>query len=93
MIKKETIIQNETGLHARPAARFVNKTKEYSSRIILTCGDKKVDGKSIMSIMTLGATRGKKIIIQAEGEDEEKAVNELIQFLDVELPTMDKVEE
>ncbi len=93
MIKKEVIIKNETGLHARPAGRFVNKTKNYTSDIKLINGAKEVNAKSIMSVMALGATKGKKVTIQISGEDEERAIDELIYFIEVELPLLENSKE
>jgi phosphocarrier protein HPr len=85
MKEKETIIKNETGLHARPASLFVKKASEYKSDIKVFANDKEVNAKSIMSIMSLGATKGTKVIIRAKGEDEEKAVDELIEYIEKEM--------
>lgn len=92
MIEREILIKNETGLHARPAGRFVNKSKNYISEIKLVKGNKEINAKSIMSVMTLGASKGKKLKIQASGKDEEKAVNELSHFIEVELPLLENKE-
>lgn len=93
MIEKEVIIKNETGLHARPAGRFVNKTKNYASDIRLINDNKEINAKSIMSVMALGAKKGKTIIIKASGDDEEQAINDLVHFLEIELPSLDNSKE
>lgn len=82
MNSKQIIIKNKTGLHARPAAQFVQKASQYQSQIELVYQGKKVNGKSIMGVMSLGAAKGSKIEIKASGEDEEKAVKELVDFIE-----------
>jgi len=77
----EVIINNETGLHARPASILVNKAKSYEANIELILGDKKVNGKSILGVMSLGAKKGARLIIRANGVDEKKAVEELVLFI------------
>src|SRR5262245_60660459 len=73
----ELVIQNETGLHARPAKVLVNLAKQFKSKISLEHKGKKVNAKSMVSVLTLGAVRGSDITVQVEGEDEEKAIAEL----------------
>ena len=93
MLEREVIIKNETGLHARPAGRFVKESKNYVSDIKLINGSKEINAKSIMSVMTLGARKGQMIKIQASGDDEEKAVKDLAHFLEIELPLLEKSKE
>lgn len=81
MFKDELILQNETGLHARPASLFVKEAAKFKSDIILIKDDKVYNGKSIMGLLSMGVAKGDKIIIQAEGEDEEAAVAELVDLL------------
>ena len=71
------IITNKLGLHARAAAKFVQKASAYASEIHLIHKDKKVSGKSIMGIMMLAASKGTNIEITASGEDEKQAVLDL----------------
>jgi len=73
MIKGELILLNKTGLHARPAAKLVQATKKFRSEISIVKGDKEADAKSIIRVLSLGAEQGDKIIIKADGEDEEEA--------------------
>ena len=81
MFKDELILQNETGLHARPASLFVKEAAKFKSDIKLIKDDKEYNGKSIMGLLSMGVAKGDKIIIQAEGEDEETAVAELVDLL------------
>ncbi len=76
-----TII-NETGLHARPANQFVQASKNFTSDITIKKGDASVDAKSILGVLTLGAGKGSEIIIEANGEDEEKAVEALAELIE-----------
>lgn len=77
LVKKEVIVKNKTGLHARPAAIFVQIANKYESEITILKDDQKVNGKSIMGILMLAAEKGSKIVIEADGSDAEEAVNEL----------------
>ncbi len=77
MIEKEVIVKNKLGLHARPSALLVRKASKFKSEITLVKDGVEVNGKSIMGLMMLAAEMGSKIIIRAEGEDEEKAVEAL----------------
>ncbi len=70
-------IENELGLHARPAALFVQKANKYQSDIFLEKDDMEVNGKSIMSVMMLAVESGTEIKIRASGEDEEIAIQDL----------------
>jgi multiphosphoryl transfer protein len=73
----EIVIQNQTGLHARPAKVLVNLAKQFKSDIKLQHGAKRVNAKSMVSVLTLGAVSGSEITVQADGVDEEKAIAEL----------------
>lgn len=81
MFREEVILQNETGLHARPASLFVKEASKFKSDIKLFKNEKQYNAKSIMGLLSMGAAKGDKIIIQAEGEDEETAVRELLDFI------------
>ena len=73
MTEIETVIKNRAGIHARPASMIVQAASKYRSKIYLQNGPDRVNAKSIMGIITLGAGYDSKIRIQAEGEDEESA--------------------
>jgi len=77
LLKKELIVKNKQGLHARPAALFVQVANKFDSRITLRRDEEEVNGKSIMGLLMLGAERGSSIIIEAEGIDAEGALFEL----------------
>lgn len=76
-VRKKIVVENKLGLHARPAALFVQTANKFDSRIIVEKDNERVNGKSIMGILTLGAERGSSIIIEAEGEDADIAMSEL----------------
>lgn len=76
-IKKEIIVKNKTGLHARPAAMFVQIANKFESEITIIKEDQKVNGKSIMGILMLAAEKGSRITIIARGSDAALAVEEL----------------
>jgi phosphocarrier protein HPr len=73
MIEKEYIVENPLGLHARPAALFVQTTHKFDSRIRVIKDGQEVDGKSIMGILTLAAEKGSRLTIIFEGADESQA--------------------
>jgi phosphoenolpyruvate-protein phosphotransferase len=73
----ELVIQNQTGLHARPAKVLVNLAKQFKSNISLHYGGKKANAKSMVSVLTLGAVRGSELLVQADGVDEEQAILEI----------------
>lgn len=73
-------ITDPAGIHARPAGLLVKKTQPYASEITIVKDDKKANGKSMLSIMGLGAKNAESITIQAEGDDEDTAIAELEVF-------------
>ena len=77
LLKKKVTIKNKQGLHARPAALFVQVANKYDSRITVRREEEEVNGKSIMGILMIGAERGSTIIIEAEGDDADIAIAEL----------------
>ncbi|MBA4543040.1 MULTISPECIES: HPr family phosphocarrier protein [Thermoactinomyces] len=81
MVEKKVIVELETGLHARPAALFVQEANKFTSEIFVVKGTKKVNAKSIMGIMSLAVSRGAEITIVADGSDEEAAVNKLAEIV------------
>ncbi len=77
MIKKKIVIVNKLGLHARAAAKLVHLASRYASESKLIRGDKVVNGKSIMGVMMLAASRGTEIELVVEGEDQEETMQAL----------------
>jgi len=86
MIEKELIIKNKLGLHARPAALFVQMANKFKCEIIVIKDTQEVDGKSIMGILMLAAGQGSRIQIRANGLDAKEALEELQQLLMSDLP-------
>lgn len=81
MFMKEVVVQNQVGLHARPATFFIQKANEYKSSIWVESADRKVNAKSLLGVLSLGITKGLTITIIAEGPDEESAVNDLVSLI------------
>ena len=77
LVKKQLVVKNKSGLHARPAALFVQVANKFTSRITVKRDDEEVNGKSIMGILMLGAEKNSVIIIEADGEDAQIALAEL----------------
>jgi phosphocarrier protein len=74
MIREDVTIINKLGLHARAAAKLVNCASEYSSNVQLVRNNQKVNGKSIMGVMMLAASKGTTLALEVKGEDEIEAV-------------------
>jgi len=74
MTKIEVVLTNAAGLHARPAAQFVQKASGFTSKVTVQAGDKTADAKSILAIMGVGLRQGAKLTISAEGADEADCV-------------------
>jgi len=80
-VEKNILIMNKQGLHARPAAMFVQIAQRYDSEVIVQKDGEKVNGKSIMGILMLGAEHKSEIIVSIDGEDADAAMNELEGYL------------
>ena len=74
MKKKDLLIENRLGLHARAAAQIVKAASGFNSKILLSKDGIEVDGKSIMGIMMMAAARGTTVLVSAEGDDEDRAL-------------------
>ncbi len=81
IVEKKLVIKNKSGLHARPAATFVQIANKYDCEIAIQKGSEKVNGKSIMGIMMLAAEEGSTVTIIAEGADAREAIAELEKLL------------
>lgn len=75
--EKNVVVKLKTGLHARPAALFVQEANKYAAEIFVHKGEKKVNAKSIMGIMSLAISTNTEIKISAEGNDAKEAVQAL----------------
>lgn len=81
MYSKEIMLTNEAGLHARPANEFVKKAGKFKSDIHVEFRGRTVNAKSIIALMSAGIPSGSVICISAEGEDEQQAVEALIELI------------
>lgn len=81
MQTKEVEITSKDGLHVRPASRFVKKAKEFASDITVSCGELEASAKSLFKFQALPLEHGAKMIIKAEGPDENEAIQALITII------------
>ena len=82
MISRSVTIQNEVGLHARPATFFIQKANSYKCSIWVEKDDCRVNAKSLLGILSLGISKGTEITIIADGNDEADAVEGLTALVD-----------
>lgn len=78
-------IQDEIGIHARPAGLLTKKAKEFDSKITVECNGKSAEATRLMSIMSLGVKNGMEVTVKVEGSDEETAVKEIQSFFEQNL--------
>ena len=77
MYVKDVMVQNQVGLHARPATFFIQKANEFKSSIWIEKEERRVNAKSLLGIMSLGIVTGSTVTLSAVGPDEEAAVSAL----------------
>ena len=82
MFVKEVAVQNQIGLHARPATFFIQKANEFKSSIWVEKEERRVNAKSLLGVLSLGIVGGTSIKILADGSDEESAVNALVKLVE-----------
>jgi phosphocarrier protein len=82
MSTREVRVTNRLGLHARAAARFVQTANRFRSKVTLTRDGRSMDGKSILGILLLAAAKGTLLVVSADGEDEQAAVQALAELID-----------
>lgn len=82
MLEREIEITNKLGLHARAAAKLVKIAGAYTSSIEIEKQDQRVNAKSIMSVMMLAASRGNTVTLFVEGDDQENALNAVIELIE-----------
>jgi len=81
-MKQQTVAVNSgMGLHARPAAMLIKEASRFNSRITLVKGDREVDAKSMLGILTLAVKQGESVTLTASGEDENEAIQSLINLV------------
>lgn len=77
MLTREVTINNQVGLHARPATFFIQKANEFKSSIWIEKDDRKVNAKSLLGVLSLGIVKGTTVNLVADGSDEKDALNTL----------------
>ena len=82
MITKEVVINNQVGLHARPATFFIQKANEFKSSIWVEKEERRVNAKSLLGVLSLGIVKGTSINIIADGADEDAAIATLAELID-----------
>ncbi len=80
MKKEEIKITNKLGLHARAAAKLSHLANNFNSKVFLLFNGDRVNAKSLLGILTLAASVGNNIVIEAEGKDENKAISEIVKL-------------
>ncbi len=84
MVNREVTINNQVGLHARPATFFIQKANEFKSVIWIEKEDRRVNAKSLLGVLSLGIVKGTTVNIIADGADENEAVETLTDLIDKE---------
>lgn len=84
MISKEVVINNQVGLHARPATFFIQKANEFKSSIWVEKEDRRVNAKSLLGVLSLGIVKGTPVTIIADGADEDEAIETLSALIDAD---------
>ncbi len=81
MCVKEVLVENQVGLHARPATFFIQKANEFKASIWVEKEERRVNAKSLLGVLSLGIVGGTTIKILADGADEEEAVDSLVELV------------
>jgi phosphocarrier protein HPr len=85
VLERTITLASQSGLHARPAAVFVQKAKSFHSQVMLSKNERTANGKSILSVLTLGAEQGEQVILKVSGEDADVAIDQLTALLEEDL--------
>ena len=81
-VKKDVLVQNQVGLHARPATFFIQKANEFKSSIWVEKDERRVNAKSLLGVLSLCIVGGTSIDIIADGSDEQEAVDSLVALVE-----------
>lgn len=81
MYMKEAVVNNQVGLHARPATFFIQKANEFKSSIWVEKDERRVNAKSLLGVLSLGIVKGTAINLIADGADEKEAVEALVELI------------
>ena len=82
MYSQEAVVNNQVGLHARPATFFIQKANEYKSTIWVEKDERRVNSKSLLGVLSLGIVGGTEIHIIADGPDDKEAVEALVKMVE-----------
>ncbi|MBQ3258363.1 MAG: HPr family phosphocarrier protein [Oscillospiraceae bacterium] len=82
MVSKDVVVNNQVGLHARPATFFIQKANEFKSSIWVEKEERRVNAKSLLGVLSLGIVKGTVITLIAEGVDEAAAVDTLAELVE-----------
>lgn len=82
MLTKEIVVKNSSGIHARPAAQFVQAAGRFKSQITVSKDGRSGNAKSLLALLSMGINKGSSIAITAEGEDEAAAVKTLVELVE-----------
>ena len=92
MLSRTVTIQNEQGLHARPADLFVRTAMRFEAKVEVVKGSLRVDGKSILDVLTLGATQNTELTLEATGNDAQAVLDALAELVESKFIEPEKVE-
>ncbi len=81
-VQRVVVVPNKQGLHARPADQFVRRAQQFQSKIAIVHNGFRVEAKSIMNLLMLGAIQGTELTLEAEGEDAQEAVDTLAEVVE-----------
>ena len=81
-VKRVVVVANKQGMHARPAEMFVRRAQQFQSKIEIVRDGYRVEAKSIMNLLTLGAAQGTELTLEAEGSDAQEALDALAEVVE-----------
>ena len=81
MVTREVTVINAVGLHSRPATFFIREANKYRSSIWIEKGDRRVNAKSLLGVLSMGVAQGMSVTIIAEGQDENAAIEGLASYI------------
>ncbi len=81
MTSEKVVVVNDSGIHARPATQLVQKASQFPCDLFITKGEKQVNLKSIMGVMSLAVKKGDEVTISAQGPDEQQAVQAIVDLI------------
>jgi phosphocarrier protein HPr len=90
-VQKVVVIRNAEGMHARPATMLARLALKYQSTIELICDGQRVDAKSILHLLTLGAVQGTELTVEARGADAEEALDAIVRLVESEFAADEKI--